>query len=420
MDKRFYRDLQQDFVEVRHLHFKGGFDQDRFTAVTNRLRFARKEIAENSPKKEKEVLLYCIDTLFELFGENDPQKICDFADTVHNIPEVYLGSRSIYSFRQELNAFRKTYGGGYFADLHRLYPRLGFTPPKNAVTLFDPKADDDFKAAHPIGYRVLIGIGIVALLAPMAVYLLLMALNGMPENGWLLLGVAGCFIIGIGLFNIVAAFLHQYLGHIVTVGCLVVGGGLTVLSVWLVYKEMFAVFFAQPPVSAYLSSLFFLLVLAGAYGWFRHGVHLWLRRTRTVSETHIKKMKRGKANYWWYQQLHQEVGMGIVYWLNKGYTLWYAGVLLLALTTGFLRPMATVVCFLSVPLYIAAAGMAFFTQLEDHWHEHGRPVVLWARDSHRGRDSSLLDLLMSVLILLLGYTHIRIIAALWGILLPHL
>lgn len=420
MKQEFYEGLKRDFVEVRFLHSKGNFDVFRLHTALENLRAARAQIEEKSPKKEKQLLLYCIDTLFEIIEENNSQKIYDFADIVHIIPDIFKGSCSIYSLRKEIGAFRKTYGDGYFADIYKIYPRFGGTPPQNAKSFFDSHSDDEFKAAHPVAYGVLITAGIIVLLAPMVAYILLMGLGGAPNNGWTVLGTVGCFIIGIGLFNVVAAFLHQYLGHIVTVGCLVVGGGLTVLSVWLVYKEMFVDFFAQPHVSAYMTVLFFLLVLAGVYAWFRHGVHLWLCRTRIADESRIKELKKGKANYWWYRQLHQTADMGFVYWLNKIYTVWYAAVLLLAVTTGFLRPMATVVCGLSLPLWIASAGMVFFTQLEDHRSEFGKPIVFFARSQGRARriESIFFDLFVVVVVLALGYTHIRIVAELWDIALP--
>ena len=46
-----------------------------------------------------------------------------------------------------------------------------------------------------------------------------------PFVGWL-----GAFLIGIGLFNFVAIILKQYLGHLLSILCFLIGGGLVALS----------------------------------------------------------------------------------------------------------------------------------------------------------------------------------------------
>ena len=50
-----------------------------------------------------------------------------------------------------------------------------------------------------------------------------------------MLGYVGTFIVGIGLFNIVAAWIHQYLGHLLTAVCLLGGTALTLFSMYLLY-----------------------------------------------------------------------------------------------------------------------------------------------------------------------------------------
>ena len=50
------------------------------------------------------------------------------------------------------------------------------------------------------------------------------------DNGVVMLGYAGSIMIGIGLFNVMAAFVHQYLGHKMTIICLGGGSFLIVLT----------------------------------------------------------------------------------------------------------------------------------------------------------------------------------------------
>ncbi len=109
-----------------------------------------------------------------------------------------------------------------------------WTPPKDRVAFwFTREADNEFKAAHPVAFEVLFLIGFVLLLGPAVLFFF--AARDIPtinDNYWLLLGCAGGFVFGIALFNLVAAWMHQYLGHIVTIVCIVLGSVMMAAS-WL-------------------------------------------------------------------------------------------------------------------------------------------------------------------------------------------
>lgn len=109
-------------------------------------------------------------------------------------------------------------------------PKSRWHLPENFLEYFMPASDDDFKEEHPRLYPLLVILGCVAFIAPLLVYCLWIG----EANLWALLGVAGAFIMGIGMFNIVAAILHQYLGHVVTVGCFLLGGVMIGVSLLLI------------------------------------------------------------------------------------------------------------------------------------------------------------------------------------------
>lgn len=78
-------------------------------------------------------------------------------------------------------------------------------PPKGASEFFLPSADDEFKSKHPVGYRFLVLLGATVLILPMMIYGIIVSIHlGKESSIWLLLGGVGSFLIGIGLFNIVA------------------------------------------------------------------------------------------------------------------------------------------------------------------------------------------------------------------------
>ena len=114
--------------------------------------------------------------------------------------------------------------------------RFYWSVPRNAAEYFSPYSDDIFKKAHPIAYGAIVFLGIVALLGPVAGWIIYsLIVNPAPNSFWLMLGFAGAFSIGIALFNIVAAILKQYLGHYVTLGCSAFGVFLIYLAILILY-----------------------------------------------------------------------------------------------------------------------------------------------------------------------------------------
>ena len=106
----------------------------------------------------------------------------------------------------------------------KVHPKFNKKLPKNYKSYFDPKSDKEFKKRHKRIYKVCEILGILAIGVPLDAYMLIGAFMGKNMNCPLaLLGLLGAFIFATGLFNIVAAFVEQYLGHWVTIICLSVG-----------------------------------------------------------------------------------------------------------------------------------------------------------------------------------------------------
>lgn len=240
MKESFYGKLQDDFIMIRFAQCTNGYDREKYDAAILSVKEARKKIDMHSPRGEKEILLYCIDTLFEILSEGDEQKIFDFADAVHNVPEIYMQKRDLYSFQREFRSFQKKYGKHYFAFINEIKPRFTKRAPKNKWEYFSAESDDDFKKLHPIGYGFLVVCGMIAFLSPMIIYfihILCLSPHNEPtsavELAIFVLGTVGSLVMGIGLFNIVAAWIHQYLGHRLTAVCLSVGLLLISISLFL-------------------------------------------------------------------------------------------------------------------------------------------------------------------------------------------
>jgi hypothetical protein len=237
MKPTFYRKLQADFTTIRDLHSGNIFDEKKYNLAIFYIRDAREKIVKHSSPYEKKILLYCIDTLFEILKENNSEKIFDFAHAIHDIPQIYAQERNLFSFRRELKTFQKKYGKEYFAFIDQVEPYFSKKAPKNKREFFSRKSDEEFKQLHPIGYWFLVAIGITVLMLPEAVYISYITFLNPPQNDSIivLLGLAGSFTIGIGFFNIVAAWIHQYLGHLLTIICFIGGLALTLISIGLLH-----------------------------------------------------------------------------------------------------------------------------------------------------------------------------------------
>ena len=118
----------------------------------------------------------------------------------------------------------------------KVRPRFYWRVPRdeNAGFWFSPLSDEAFKAEHPKLYWLLVAIGLTVFFVPWFGFPLLeiALIPGANENGWTFLGMGGGFLVGVGLFNIVGAWLEQYLGHWVTILFLVLGGAMMAAS-WL-------------------------------------------------------------------------------------------------------------------------------------------------------------------------------------------
>ena len=107
-------------------------------------------------------------------------------------------------------------------------------PPKGSAAFFHMESDFEFQRRHPVGYVFAVLLGIFALLLPMTVYVLVVLPPHSPPGSGVFLGMAGGFVVGIGLFNFVAIILHQYLGHLVSILCFLIGGALMAVSFALI------------------------------------------------------------------------------------------------------------------------------------------------------------------------------------------
>lgn len=156
---------------------------------------------------------------------------------------------------------------------------------------------------------------------------------------------------------------------------------------------------------------FMTLLLVGSippvfYFLFRISVETWLRRKR-ASKSKIKKLMKGKMNYWWYEGIHRLYDMGVWYHLNKLVTAAYALALGLALPFGWHRAVAPIICGLHILVALVLALMTLWGCVQDHWEQHGVPIVILRRNRRKRWDSIVWDVALAAMPVVFAYVHLR-------------
>lgn len=104
-------------------------------------------------------------------------------------------------------------------------------------------------------------------------------------------------------------------------------------------------------------SYFFLFGALGLfYVFFRISMGILLRRKK-CSNVFVKKNMHGKSNYWWYKSIHHQVGIGIIYHLNKLFTAGFMFCVLLHIVIGWCVPINVLVSVILGGLCIVGAIM---------------------------------------------------------------
>lgn len=382
-----YLNLQHSFIKIRTLFSAPDINANKLDAILGDLRFAKKQIAKHARRRPKKILLYAIDTFFEMIEEGNREKIYDFADLVHNMPEIALKKRTFRSFAREISAFNIKYEEFCFSEVNTIHINISKETFENLRRSAKPRL-----ALIPT-------VAVALFLLPLICAVFYVSgLNGEQNvSAFSVLTVLGALLIGVGLANISIAFFCQYRARRVSAPCLLIGGAMTAISRFMINNPRLY----DPDVTAlYLVSLLSMLLLPPVfYFLFRSAVEDWVMRTKHVSRSRIRKLKTGRKNYWWFEALHKEEDLGGIYRLNKFYTLLYISLFSLTLLTGLIKEIYMLLCPMHAVLYALTAYMNAFSEAQHNIEHYGKPFVLLARTSNKRWDSSLLDLITTAVIL---------------------
>lgn len=184
------------------------------------------------------------------------------------------------------------------------------------------------------------------------------------------------------------------------------------VSVLFLYDQTLYTAFDQEMVSYYFINVIFLCLPAIYYMMFRFGIESWLRAKR-IGKSRIKGYKKGKKNFWWYEKINEKYDLGLLYGINRLFTIAYPAALILHLLFGWIKLVSIPVSFLLVLSGGLSALMSLFSSVQSNKEMHGHPIVLIARSRNGGIDSFLLELIAAAFPLGMVYAELIIIADLW-------
>lgn len=132
MKKNTYEIFSEDFIAIRDIAFSKLSVEHGSNILKEKmdsLSIIRNTVISQGAEDEKEILVYCIDTLFDLIEEKEFATINDFCNAVHNIglflyvPRWNEGptwSKSDY-YDVFIFPFRQKYGRVYFMELSHYF-----------------------------------------------------------------------------------------------------------------------------------------------------------------------------------------------------------------------------------------------------------------------------------------------------------
>lgn len=114
-----------------------------------------------------------------------------------------------------------------------------------------------------------------------------------------------------------------------------------------------------------------------------------------MSKSYIRKKKKGFRNFWFYEAIHKERPLGILYPMNALYLLSTAVFSVLALGLGYVKGLQPVLFVLSVLLCAVQIPASILASVYSTMEEFGRLFVLLAVGRYSKKpQSSLRDLVL--------------------------
>lgn len=199
-----------------------------------------------------------------------------------------------------------------------------------------------------------------------------------PNSGFIAMGFVGAFFVGIGLMTLGSLVNGMYLSKWLTIifvalGTLLIGISSAIMYIPAVYSQIDEAF-----VTFYFMMWLFLSISGIWYCFFRGAVTTSLRE-KGISKTQIEKSMKGMRNYWWYEEIHREFDLKIIFFVNKAFTIIYPAVIVIHFLFGWLKFLSPIIAFLLCVVCPLSSVMGAFLVLyyPSIMRHHPKKQYIW-------------------------------------------
>ena len=252
MTEKHLFELKDLFFRVRQFYFGAGRDTLASAGVdkgetAEYVAALKKEEAAIGKEGEKtlapdadEMLLYTVTLIKDALLSKDYRLAGDLAELGARLCGVYTFpaiSRKRF-FEKQIVPLREKHGDELFSELEErflkekntsLVLKPSFSTRMRGARYYEEDSDAEMLEAHPVLYALFAVFGMLLFVGAIVLYALVLDGNGALD----ILGYLGAAAVGTGLFSLSAAFMHQYMGHKLTLSLFAVGAIFVALSVIL-------------------------------------------------------------------------------------------------------------------------------------------------------------------------------------------
>lgn len=278
-------------------------------------------------------------------------------------------------------------------------------PPKGFLRFFNPASDEHFKKKHPVGYVFLVILGLFAFLLPLLTLMVVILNTNAPASAWMVLAFIGCLVMGVGLFNLVAIIIKQYLGHLLTIICLLGGGALIAIACVFTYAPALNGLFDEDITTFFFVTNIFYAFMAIFYVMFRGGVRNHLERKGIKAGGKMKGAKR----FWFYSELRKSNKIGFAYTINLIFIILYVALGTLILLGGYFEIMQIPISVAFSLCALVLITMNLFEMIEGNLDKYHKPIIFLRRSSNGGIDFIIFQLVTALIPCVVAYAQWRLI-----------
>ncbi len=142
---------------------------------------------------------------------------------------------------------------------------------------------------------------------------------------------------------------------------------------------------------------------------FRCTMTNYIKKKYKIGKNRIKKMRNGKLNRLWYEEFQKQYGLGVIYHINKLYTIFFSLSVMIHLLFGRTKIFAILFCILFCIANVFLIILDFFSNAQNLIEEFGTIFVFFGINKRKGIDSILFLPIFSIMIAMTGVVPVKVI-----------